>query len=160
MILKTNERPMMQYPEFIHYVNSLPSERPVILLEGKRDVREEDKPLLVRLGAQLAKEFSQCLFRSGNAAGADDLFVQGVAQVDPGRIQLVLPNRGHGKQRIPGNARVYSLDSVDMVHEEEVIYHVPMVNQAIFFSWLSTGGHFSILDKHVAFDEKMSIVEK
>lgn len=51
----------------------------IVLLEGKRDVREQDKDALVALGALLARETNHTLFRSGNANGADLHFSTGVA---------------------------------------------------------------------------------
>lgn len=94
----------------------------VVLLEGKRAVKEEDMELLISLGKLVASETKHILFRSGNAPGADELFCQGVSLVDPKRIQLVLPNQGHRKKNRIGLEAI-SLDEINLLNEPEVIYH-------------------------------------
>ena len=48
----------------------------VILLEGKRVVLAVDQEKLIQLGQVLVKYTRYMRFRSGNAAGADELFCQ------------------------------------------------------------------------------------
>jgi hypothetical protein len=79
----------MNFKEFTKLVESF--EKPVILLEGSRNVLDEDAAFLVELAAKLAKRFPQALFRSGGASGSDDLFAQGVSRVNREKMQLVLP---------------------------------------------------------------------
>ena len=43
--------------------------RPVILLEGRRVVAEQDQPILTELAATLAVLWPMVRFRSGNAPG-------------------------------------------------------------------------------------------
>lgn len=70
---------------------------PVILIEGIRDIPESDYPMARRFASRLAREFPAALFRSGNAPGADQAFTEGIAEIDPGRLQVVLPYPGHRK---------------------------------------------------------------
>jgi hypothetical protein len=60
----------------------------VVLLEGKRDVLDENKTNLVNLGLKLASETDHILFRSGNASGSDELFSQGVSEINPKRLEI------------------------------------------------------------------------
>ena len=46
----------------------------IILLEGKRNVREEDKIKLIEIGKLLAEKMPNATFRSGNADGSDYFF--------------------------------------------------------------------------------------
>lgn len=90
----------------------------ITLLEGKRNVKEIDRPKLIELGRTLASISRHMIFRSGNAAGADDLFCQGVAAVDPERIHVIKPYKGHHKQNTYHN---YSLDQIDLLMEPAVV---------------------------------------
>jgi hypothetical protein len=94
----------------------------VILLEGKRKVRPEDKLLLEALGKKLCLIMKQARFRSGNAPGSDALFARGVSKVDPDRMEVILPYSGHRKQNNQGY-RTYSLDDISLAAEPEVTYH-------------------------------------
>lgn len=77
---------------------------PVVLLEGIRALPAADRPALVAFGARLARDFPQALFRSGHAEGTDEAFAEGVAQVAPSRLQLVLPRDGHRRRHVPSGA--------------------------------------------------------
>lgn len=70
-------------------------ERPVVLLEGTRALPDEDRARLIALAAMLARTFPRALFRTGNAPGSDEAFAEGVAQVDAGRLEYVLPYASH-----------------------------------------------------------------
>ncbi len=53
----------------------------IILLEGKRTVKQEDQEKLIAIGKLVATHLPNATFRSGNADGSDYFFSQG------GRIQ-------------------------------------------------------------------------
>ena len=92
----------------------------VILLEGKREVKETDKQKLVGLGRLLAEKSTKMIFRSGNASGADEYFSEGVASVDKRRLQVITPYTGHrSKSNISGET--VSLDDIDLVEEPDVV---------------------------------------
>ncbi len=95
---------------------------PVILLEGTRAVPDAHRQRLTDLGALLANELPNAVFRSGNADGSDTLFARGVESVDPARMQLVTPTAAHRrKNRHPDNY-VVALSDVSAVHEESIAY--------------------------------------
>lgn len=94
----------------------------VILLEGKRAVLPADQPKLFDVGKLLAGSTKHIVFRSGNAKGADYYFSQGVAQVDPSRLQVITPYRGHRHKSNLGHQTI-SLDDVDLASEPNVIFH-------------------------------------
>jgi len=79
----------MNFNEFAEAIESF--EKPIVLLEGSRNVLEKDAESLINLADKLARKFPQAVFRSGAATGSDDLFAQGVSQVSRERMQLVLP---------------------------------------------------------------------
>lgn len=74
---------------------------PVALLEGTRKLPSAQRQALVNIGCRLAGEYPGVLFRSGNAAGADEAFATGVARVPGARLQLILPSPGMGRARRP-----------------------------------------------------------
>jgi hypothetical protein len=96
---------------------------PVVLLEGTRTVPETDKSRLTALGAFLAKELPNAVFRSGNADGSDTLFARGVESVNPARMQVVTPTAGHRKKNLHSENYVVPLANVSAVHEESLAYH-------------------------------------
>ena len=111
--------------------------QPVILLAGSRKVPAAHQEKLVMLASFLANEFPQATFRSGNADGSDALFARGVNAVDPSRMQLITPTKGHRKaHRHPVNY-VIPLDTVSAVYEETLAHHT---NTA-------TPGNARIIDK-------------
>lgn len=79
----------MNFKEFSRLIESL--EKPIILLEGSRNVLEKDAEFLTKLAAKLTEELPNALFRSGGASGSDNLFTQGVLQVNREKMQFVLP---------------------------------------------------------------------
>ncbi len=83
-------------------------EKPVILLEGFRNVLGKDVECLINLAVKLAKRFPQAVFRSGGASGSDDLFAQEVSQVNQEKMQLVLPKSkpGSGKTNTGSEQKV------------------------------------------------------
>lgn len=93
----------------------------VILLEGKRNVQDEDKEKLVQLGKLLATHMPLAHFRSGNAPGADELFAQGVVEVDASRFHLILPDAKH-RQRSRVGLTYFSLDDIQLTNEDQVVY--------------------------------------
>jgi hypothetical protein len=88
------------------------SAAPVVLLEGTRRVTDDWRAGLVALGRHLAGTFPNAVFRSGNAAGADEAFAEGVASVTGSCLQLVLPTASMGRSRRPGTAQCWSLDQI------------------------------------------------
>lgn len=101
----------MNFALFQHLVEA--SENPVILLEGTRAVEEEMGAQLSIFAAQLATQFPRAIFRSGNADGADSYFAQGMAKIDPIRLQLVVPQASHRRANRPAGAAIFSLDNVE-----------------------------------------------
>ena len=76
---------------------------PVVLLEGRRSITPADAVKAVRMGRFLAEQFPGGRFRSGNAEGSDAAFAEGVAMVDPARLEVVTPYPGHRhKARVAG----------------------------------------------------------
>ena len=78
--------------------------RPVILVEGTRDLPETEAETLAAFSAWLARSYPPAIFRTGNADGSDSAFARGVARVDPSQLVYVLPYGGHRKKamaRIP-----------------------------------------------------------
>ena len=93
----------------------------VVLLEGKRNVAEEDKDRLVELGGVLTSRTSHITLRSGNADGADYYFSKGVASVEADRLQVVTPYTGHRKKSNQAGETL-PLDQVNLANDPEVIY--------------------------------------
>jgi len=86
--------------------------RPVILLEGTRQVRVEEAPTLGRMASLLAHILPRAVFRSGNAQGADHAFFSGLAQLPAERREVVLPYPGSGAKRLLPSGRAVSLVDV------------------------------------------------
>jgi hypothetical protein len=95
---------------------------PVILLEGRRKVKPNDRDKLTRFAYNMAVTFPNITFRTGNADGSDTLFAKGVAEVDSTRIQYVVPYPGMKKKNRVEGADVLSLDQINKVEEEQVEY--------------------------------------
>lgn len=93
----------------------------IVLLEGKRKVKPEDKSKLVALGELLASKTKHMIFRSGNASGSDELFSKGVVNVDASRLQNILPYKGHRKKNNLAGDSV-GLDELDLAKEPEIAY--------------------------------------
>ena len=92
----------------------------VVLLEGKRNVAENDIPKLKELGKILAKKTKFMKFRSGNAAGSDEYFSIGVASINPQRLQVITPYKGHRKTKTQTDD-IIALDELDLKNETELI---------------------------------------
>ena len=93
----------------------------IVLLEGKRNVLEEDKAKLRELGRLLAAKTQFMTFRSGNADGSDQFFSEGVAEVDHKRLQVITPYSGHRKKTNQAYDTV-ALDQINLAAEPDVIY--------------------------------------
>jgi hypothetical protein len=94
----------------------------IILLEGKRNVHDEDKIKLTEIGKLLAEKMPNATFRSGNADGSDYYFSQGVAGVNPQLLQVITPYANHRKKyNLAGT--VFPLDTIDLVNEPDIVYH-------------------------------------
>lgn len=100
----------MTYSQFTSIINT--QKRPVILLEGSRNISIEHTQLVTAFARKLALDFPDALFRSGNAAGADDAFAAGIIAVDPSRIQYILPNARSRKKFRLLSAPVLSLEEL------------------------------------------------
>lgn len=96
----------------------------IVLLEGKRDVLENDKNRLVEIGRLLAASTQHCIFRSGNADGADKYFKEGIMSVDPKRFQAIVPFNDHMKsvKEEPGLYERISLDTINLAKEPLILY--------------------------------------
>ncbi len=94
----------------------------IVLLEGKREVKAKDIPLLQALGKFLAENTEHIIFRSGNAAGSDQHFSDGVASVAASRLEVITPYTDHRKTTNRAY-RTYPLDNINVAEEPEVIYH-------------------------------------
>ncbi|MEI7981492.1 MAG: hypothetical protein WCI71_07540 [Bacteroidota bacterium] len=103
------------------FIDQYDHDHSIVLLEGKRDVKESDKPKLFELGRLLATRTTKMLFRSGNAGGADHFFSSGVASADHTRLQVITPYAGH-RQKTSQAYETISLDEIDIAAEPEVIY--------------------------------------
>lgn len=93
----------------------------VVLLEGKRNVLDEDKEKLIALGRLLANRTTNMIFRSGNAQGSDQLFSRGVTAVDNKRLQVITPYAGH-REKTNQAYETISLDDINLGAEDEVVY--------------------------------------
>lgn len=103
------------------FIKEFDRDNSIVLLEGKRKVREEDKEKLVTLGRMLALKTEKITFRSGNAGGADQYFSEGVSSVDPIRLQVITPYSGH-REKSNKAYETFSLDDIDLAREPELVY--------------------------------------
>jgi len=120
----------MNFYDFTNLINSNPS--PTILLEGSRTVADADKPKLIALGAKLTSAFPNAVFRSGNANGTDSLFAEGVLQVNPAQLELVLPNSKKLKS-IHGEKRIYleQIDQAELKHIYQLTKQATPINKSL-----------------------------
>ena len=109
----------MNYHEFSTLLSETAS--PVVLLEGTRDLPADLAPALTVLAAHLARTFPHARFRTGNANGSDEAFAAGVASVDPGRIEFVLPYVGHRKKQRHADSPATAIDEVPTARLREII---------------------------------------
>ncbi len=103
------------------FIDLFDKDRSIVLLEGKRNVLEEDQVKLTALGELLASKTMKMIFRSGNAEGADHFFSMGVASIDNKRLQVITPYDGH-RQKNNYAYETFSLDKVDLAAETDVVY--------------------------------------
>lgn len=103
------------------FIKLFDNDNSIVLLEGKRNVLEEDKEKLIALGQLLASRTVKMIFRSGNADGSDQLFCDGVALVAKKRLQVITPYSGHRK-KTNQSYDIISLDDINLATETEVIY--------------------------------------
>ena len=96
--------------------------RPVVLLEGTRELPEADVHVLIQFGRFAARTFPHAVFRTGNAKGSDEAFAAGVRQVDPSRLQYVLPYGGHRRGRSEPASYSIALAELPQVAEERAAY--------------------------------------
>jgi hypothetical protein len=106
---------------FLDFITEYDKPGYIVLLEGKRDVNESDQPLLTSLGHKLACSTKHMLFRSGNAAGADHYFSEGVFQVAQDRLQVITPYTSH-RNKSTAEYNAIPLDDVNLLKEPEVVY--------------------------------------
>jgi hypothetical protein len=97
------------------------SPQTVILLAGKRKVLPGDEVMIFEFGKRLALEYDKCIFRSGNADGADQYFIEGVKEVAPDRVQLVLPFENHRKKTQVG-VYTQSIEQLQLSAESPAVY--------------------------------------
>ncbi len=109
----------MKLHEFTESLKKIPN--PVILLEGKRDLPETDRPILVKLAEKRASILPASVFRSGNTPGSDAAFSQGVQRISASRLECVLPYAGHRKtQRIP-SAKTVAPEEVPEIEKQGLL---------------------------------------
>jgi hypothetical protein len=68
----------MTYKEYLDTLTPLSKE--IILLEGTRKLMDADAPKLTALAQQLAAQYPNTIFRTGNATGSDEAFAKGVSR--------------------------------------------------------------------------------
>jgi hypothetical protein len=106
---------------FNEFISKYDFEGSVVLLEGKRDVKENEKAKLVELGIKLAENSKHLIARSGNADGADFYFSQGFSEIAKDRLEVIVPSKGHRKKHnVAGTT--YNLDEFKFLKEDNVIY--------------------------------------
>ncbi len=103
------------------FIKRFDNDQSIVLLEGKRNVKEADKEKLTVLGKLLATKTSKMIFRSGNAEGSDQLFSEGVSSIDNTRLQVITPYSGH-RQKANQAYDTISLDTINIISEPEVVY--------------------------------------
>ncbi|MBW6498822.1 MAG: hypothetical protein K0B09_10560 [Bacteroidales bacterium] len=109
----------MQSSEFTQSMNG--KKRPVILVEGVRSLPEADRAIVVACGVWLARTFPHAVFRTGNADGTDTAFAEGIVQVDPTRLQYVLPYAGHKKKNIAQGASFCAMTEMSEAVAEQAV---------------------------------------
>lgn len=117
---KHEMRNQMTFSEFTAIVENQPDG--VVLLEGRRDIPDNDYILATCLARNLAITFPDLRFRSGNATGSDQAFSDGIASVDASRLQIIAPYASHRKKNRYPDAIYDSPDSLSTVQEEQIVY--------------------------------------
>jgi hypothetical protein len=103
------------------FIKKFDKDNSIVLLEGKRNVLDADKEKLKELGRLLATRTTKMTFRSGNAEGSDQLFSDGVTEVDNKRLQVITPYAGH-RQKTNQAHETISLDEINIAAEPEIVY--------------------------------------
>ena len=91
-----------------------------VLLEGTRSVPEKDMQSISSFAEMLALKYPEVTFRSGNAAGSDELFAKGIEAVDPLRMEQMLPYPGANKKRLHKDSRVLPLTELTRKELEDL----------------------------------------
>lgn len=110
----------MTYSEFSALSEAHPGG--VVLLEGRRSIPPSDAIRATEFARNLATRFGSLRFRSGNAEGSDQAFADGVAAVDPARLQIVAPYASHRKSSRYADATYDSPESLSEVQEVQLVY--------------------------------------
>ena len=95
-------------------------ENKVVLLEGTRKVPSDQESVLINFTTRLASDYPNAIFRSGNAAGSDELFAKGIESIDAKRMQQVLPYPNANKKRLHKQSPVISLADLTMDELQEL----------------------------------------
>ena len=117
-------RKLIKNPETLSladFIHLLDEENTIVILAGKRDVIESDKPKLYQLGELLAQNTRHIIFRSGNADGSDKHFSDGVINVNSNRLQAITPYSSHKISNLKSHEIIH-LDSLDVNKETDLIY--------------------------------------
>jgi hypothetical protein len=110
----------MTFSEFTALVDAHPGG--VVLLEGRRTLPATAAAQATNLAARLANSFTRLRFRSGNAAGSDQAFSEGIARVDASRLQVIAPYASHRKSIRYADASYDFPSSLSAVQEDEIAY--------------------------------------
>jgi hypothetical protein len=105
---------------FLEFVAAHDNPGSVVLLEGKREVPAEDQDRLWALGRLVSAGTKHITFRSGNAEGSDHFFSEAVAGVDPKRLYVITPYRGHRSKANLAHQTV-ALDQINLLAEKDVV---------------------------------------
>lgn len=128
------------------------SVQPVVLLEGRRELCEEDQPKLVSLAERLAASWLNVMFRTGNARGSDTLFAKGLANVSPSRIEYILPYRGMGSERAPVTSTTLNLDEIPDEEAEYLRHQCKSASPRTRHAFERP--YWEIQDRHTAFSAR------
>ena len=109
----------MKFEDFEQLVKTCPDG--VVLLEGRRAIPDAEAGKATDLAIRLAQEFPTLQFRSGNAKGSDEAFSKGILQVDPSRLQVVVPYAAHRKRERHPDSLCASPDSLTAEQENEIV---------------------------------------
>jgi hypothetical protein len=98
-------------------------DKPVVLLEGRREVAKQDRPLLGKLARLLVEELPNVTFRSGNAEGSDTLFAEAVTAICPERFEYVVPRESMGRKRRHRDAYCIAASDLQAAAEERIVLY-------------------------------------
>jgi hypothetical protein len=99
------------YKDFIYYIKNLKEINPIILVEGKRKVKEKDVDKIKQFGKKIAKDLSHCIFRTGNAGGSDQYFIDGILKIKNVDIEYIVPYKKHRNKHMYETAKCFSIDT-------------------------------------------------